>query len=101
MRYLMRFQLLRQWCTASRKDATITAIMIITAICRCTCCGDYLLCSRLRMSKIDASADSVEELEPLVARIRQRWPEVKIVLRGDGGFCREKLMAMRFQLLRH
>jgi Transposase DDE domain group 1 len=56
-------------------------------------CGDYLLCSRLRMSNIDASADSVEELEPLVARIRQRWPEVKIVLRGDGGFCREKLMA--------
>jgi Transposase DDE domain group 1 len=56
-------------------------------------CGDYLLCSRLRMSNIDASADSVEELEPLVARIRQRWPEVKMVLRGDGGFCREKLMA--------
>ena len=53
------------------------------------------------MSNIDASADSVEELEPLVARIRQRGPEVKIVLRGDGGFRREKLMAMRFQLLRH
>jgi hypothetical protein len=27
------------------------------------------------------------------ARIRQRWPAVKIWLRGDGGFCREKLMA--------
>jgi hypothetical protein len=35
----------------------------------------------------------VEELEPVVARIRQRWPAVKILLRGDGGFCREKLMA--------
>ena len=45
------------------------------------------------MSNIDASADSVEELEPLVARIRQRWPMVKIQLRGDAGFCREKLMA--------
>jgi hypothetical protein len=45
------------------------------------------------MSNIDASADSVEELEPIVARIRQRWPAVKIWLRGDGGFCREKLMA--------
>jgi Transposase DDE domain group 1 len=56
-------------------------------------CGEHLLCSRLRMSNIDASADSVEELEPLVARIRQRWPTVKILLRGDGGFCREKLMA--------
>ncbi len=56
-------------------------------------CGEHLLCSRLRMSNIDASADSVEELERVVARIRQRWPAVKIWLRGDGGFCREKLMA--------
>src|SRR5882724_9928301 len=55
-------------------------------------CGEHLLCARLRMSNIDASADSVEELAPVVARIRQRWPAVKIVLRGDGGFCREKLM---------
>jgi hypothetical protein len=56
-------------------------------------CGEHLLCARLRMSNIDASADSVEELEPMVARIRERWPAVKIWLRGDGGFCREKLMA--------
>lgn len=56
-------------------------------------CGEYLLCARLRMSNIDASADCLEELEPIVARIRQRWPTVKIQLRGDGGFCREKLMA--------
>jgi hypothetical protein len=56
-------------------------------------CGEHLLCSRLRRSNIDASADSVEELEPVVARIRQRWPEVKITLRGDSGFCREKLMS--------
>jgi len=55
-------------------------------------CGEHLLCARLRMSNIDASADSVEELEPLVAHIRQRWPRVKIQLRGDAGFCREKLM---------
>jgi hypothetical protein len=56
-------------------------------------CGEHLLCARLRPSDIDASADSVEELEPVIARIRQRWPLVKILLRGDAGFCREKLMA--------
>ena len=56
-------------------------------------CGEHLLCARLRTSNIDASADSVEELEPVVAHIRQRWPAVKILLRGDAGFCREKLMA--------
>jgi hypothetical protein len=56
-------------------------------------CGEHLLCARLRPSNIDASADSVEQLEPVVARIRQCWPGVKILLRGDAGFCREKLMA--------
>jgi hypothetical protein len=56
-------------------------------------CGEHLLCARLRMSNIDAAADSVEELMPIVARIRERWPAVKIILRGDGGFCRENLMA--------
>jgi hypothetical protein len=28
----------------------------------------------------------------MVAQLRQRWPEVKIVLRADSGFCREELM---------
>ena len=56
-------------------------------------CGEHLLCARLRMSNIDASADSVEELAPVMARIRQRWPAVQILLRGDAGFCRENLMA--------
>jgi hypothetical protein len=56
-------------------------------------CGEHLLCARLRPSNIDASADSLEELEPVVAHIRQRWPAVKILIRGDAGFCREKLMA--------
>jgi hypothetical protein len=56
-------------------------------------CGEHLLCARLRTANIDASADSVEELEPIVARLRERWPAVKIYLRGDAGFCREKLMA--------
>lgn len=56
-------------------------------------CGEHLLCARLRPSNIDASADAVEELEPIVARIRQCWPAIQIRLRGDAGFCREKLMA--------
>jgi hypothetical protein len=56
-------------------------------------CGDFLLCARLRPSNIDASAGCVEELARIVAQIRQAWPEVKITLRGDSGFCREELMA--------
>ncbi|HUZ95040.1 MAG TPA: IS1380 family transposase [Edaphobacter sp.] len=56
-------------------------------------CGDHLLCARLRPSNIDASAGCVEEAARIVAEIRQAWPEVRITLRGDSGFCREELMA--------
>ncbi len=55
-------------------------------------CGEHLLCARLRPSHIDASAGCGEELERIVGQIRQRWPEVKITIRGDSGFCREELM---------
>ena len=34
----------------------------------------------------------MEELERIVAQIRSAWPEVRIVVRGDSGFCREELM---------
>jgi len=55
-------------------------------------CGHALLCARLRPSNIDASAGCVEELERIVKQIREAWPGVKIILRGDSGFCREELM---------
>ncbi len=56
-------------------------------------CGEFLLGARLRSSNIDASAGSVEELKRIVAQIRSAWPLVRMVVRGDSGFCREELMA--------
>ncbi len=56
-------------------------------------CGEFLLCARLRRADIDASAGTVDELKRIVNQIRQRWPKVKIVLRGDSGFCREEILA--------
>jgi hypothetical protein len=56
-------------------------------------CGRHLLVAKLRPANIDASAGSVEEIARLVARIRQRWPQVRILLRADSGFAREALMA--------
>lgn len=55
-------------------------------------CGEFLLCARLRPSNIDASAGALEELERIIPQIRQKWPGVEIVLRGDGGFCRDSIM---------
>ena len=56
-------------------------------------CGEHLLCARLRPSNIDASLGTVEELERIVGSIRAVWPEVRIVVRGDSGFCREQIMS--------
>jgi len=55
-------------------------------------CGDQLLCARLREANQDASAGSLDEIRRIVAQIRQRWAEVRILLRADSGFCREELM---------
>jgi hypothetical protein len=54
--------------------------------------GEALLGARLRPSNIDASAGCVEELERIVKQLREAWPEVKITIRGDSGFCREEVM---------
>lgn len=54
--------------------------------------GDQLLSARLRPGNQDAAAGSVQEVRPIVTQVRERWPEVRIVLRADSGFCREELM---------
>jgi hypothetical protein len=54
--------------------------------------GDQLLCARLRPANQDAAAGSLEEVSRIVIQLRKRWPEVRIVLRADSGFCREELM---------
>jgi len=55
--------------------------------------GDQLLCARLRPANQDAAAGSVEEVERIVRQLRARWPQIRIVLRADSGFCREELMS--------
>jgi hypothetical protein len=55
-------------------------------------CGRHLLAAKLRPSNIDASAGAVEEVARIVAGIRRRWPRVKILLRADAAFARDRLM---------
>ena len=56
-------------------------------------CGAHLLCARLRPANIDGAAGALKQVKRLVERIREKWPQVRIILRGDSGFCREHLMA--------
>ncbi len=55
-------------------------------------CGDQLLAAYLRPSHIDPAKHSRAIVKLLVKRFRQVWPKVKIIVRGDSGFCRWKLM---------
>jgi hypothetical protein len=55
-------------------------------------CGSQLLVSYLRPSNIDAARHSRAILALLVKRLRRQWPSVRIVFRGDSGFCRHRIL---------
>jgi hypothetical protein len=55
-------------------------------------CGDALLACYLRRSRIDGAKNATALLKLLIERLRQAWPDVAIVVRGDSGFCRQRLM---------
>jgi hypothetical protein len=55
-------------------------------------CGDHLICARLRPSDLDASAGALKYLKRIVAQIRAAWPQVRIMIRADSGFCREPIL---------
>jgi hypothetical protein len=56
-------------------------------------CGEQLLVSYLRPSNIDAARHAWAILAVLVKRFRQVWPGVKIIIRGDSGFCRWRMLS--------
>jgi len=55
-------------------------------------CNDQLLVSYLRPSKIDGAKHAWAILSLLVKRLRQKWPKVKVIFRGDSGFCRFRML---------
>jgi Transposase DDE domain group 1 len=56
-------------------------------------CGDHPLLALLRPANIDTATGALKHLARIVARLRAAWPDVKILVRGDSGFCRDHLMA--------
>ena len=68
---------------------------------RCHCylplyifCGEDILCCRLRTADRDASDGALDELRRIVPQIRTAWPDTRIIIRADSGFCREEIMAL-------
>src|SRR5262245_31583469 len=55
--------------------------------------GEQLLAAKLGTADNDASSGTAAELERIIPQMRAAWPRVRMVLRADGGFCREEIMA--------
>lgn len=55
-------------------------------------CEDQLLVSYLRPCNIDGAKHAWAILALLVKRLRQQWPEIEIIFRGDSGFCRDRIL---------
>ncbi len=55
-------------------------------------CGQAMLSCLLRPSRIDGAKHSSAVIKLLVSRLRQAWPSVRIIVRGDSGFCRQSLL---------
>src|SRR5262244_1167799 len=56
-------------------------------------CGEQLLVAYLRPASYDGARHAAAILKLLVTRLRQAWPGVRIIFRGDSGFCRPGLLS--------
>lgn len=55
-------------------------------------CGQDLLACVLRPSDRDPASVVTALLKRLIHRLRLAWPNVRIVVRGDSGFCRPRVL---------
>src|SRR5437867_4577773 len=55
-------------------------------------CGGFPVVARLRSADSEHLEDTLRLVEKVVKRLRQKRPGIKIILRGDSGFCRVELM---------
>jgi Transposase DDE domain group 1 len=57
-------------------------------------CGNIPLWAQLHTADHDAAQGAVEAMKKIIAAIRQRCPQVRIILRADSGFARPELMLL-------
>ena len=55
-------------------------------------CGSQPLCAWLRPANTDPARGSWAVLKILASRLRQVWPQTKIIFRADSGFCRWRML---------
>lgn len=55
-------------------------------------CGQAMLACLLRPSRIDGAKHAAAVIKLIVDRLRKQWPAARIIVRGDSGFCRQRLI---------
>ena len=55
-------------------------------------CNGWPVRTELRMSSGDVAAGVVETIAPLVDQLQKRFPQVPILIRADGAYCRDEWM---------
>jgi hypothetical protein len=55
-------------------------------------CGQAMLTCLLRPSRVDGAKHAAAVIKLLAGRLRQAWPEVRLIVRADSGFCRQRLL---------
>ena len=55
--------------------------------------GEHLLCARLRGADQDPASGVLQELKRIIEKLKSVWPAVRIIVRGDSGFCRDEIMS--------
>lgn len=56
-------------------------------------CGNWPVVARLRTADEDHFEDTLATVAKVVAAVRRKFPQMKMVVRGDSGFCRDELMS--------
>jgi hypothetical protein len=56
-------------------------------------CGHHLIAAKLRPSNVDPADGALEELQRVIALIRQQWKQTHILIRGDSAYSREEIMS--------
>ena len=56
-------------------------------------CGRELLVCRLRPANVDPAGGALEALQRVIPQLRQRWPDVVIMVRGDSAYARDDIMS--------
>ena len=55
-------------------------------------CGQAMLACVLRPSRIDGAKHAAAVIKLLVTRLRRAWPDTRLIVRADSGFCRRRLL---------